>query len=109
MGRKTGSRNVRSRLKTLVRKIPTGFVTKNTISRKNRIWNQPFAVISEFLRAQECVNKVNRGQHTHREHNHGFQAHLSFSSLHAIAEVYVTDGQDEECDRYCHPKKVLHI
>ena len=66
---------VRWRLNTRVRKMPTGFVTKNTHARNRKIWNQPFAVISEFLRAQERVDQINRRQHTHRQHNHGFQAH----------------------------------
>src|SRR4030095_838310 len=45
MGPSTGSRKVRSRLKTCVRKIPIGLVTASMSARKNRICSQPFTVI----------------------------------------------------------------
>jgi hypothetical protein len=36
--------------------------------------------------------------------------HAPYSdSLHSIAEVYVANRQDKECDRDCYPKKVLHV
>src|SRR5260370_26488148 len=76
IGRKTGSIKVRSRLNTRVMKIPTGFVTSRTSAKNRKIWNHPFAVISEFLRTQQCVDQVHRSQHADHEYDHRFQAHI---------------------------------
>src|SRR6267143_5182631 len=76
IGRNTGSIKVRSRLNTRVMKIPTGFVTSRTSAKNRKIWNHPFAVISEFLRTQECVDQVHRSQDADHEHDPRFQAHI---------------------------------
>jgi hypothetical protein len=34
---------------------------------------------------------------------------MKFLLLHAIAELYVGNGQREESDRYSDPKNVLHL
>src|SRR5258708_2852887 len=76
MGRSTGSMKVFSRLNTRVMKIPSGFVTAKISVRKTKICNQPLMVISEFLRTQQCVQQIHRGQHTDGEHDRRFQAHI---------------------------------
>jgi hypothetical protein len=43
-------------------KSPSGFVAARTRAKKNRICSQPFAVMSELLRAQERVSEVDEQQ-----------------------------------------------
>src|SRR5262249_5788539 len=69
--------NVFSRLNTRAMKTPRGLVTRNTSTRKNKIWNHPLIVMSEFLRAQQRIDEVNRRQHTDREHDHRFRTHIN--------------------------------
>src|SRR5215469_950269 len=68
--------NVFSRLNTRAMKTPIGLVTTNTSTRKNRICSHPLIVMSELLRAQQCVDEVNRCQHTDCEHDHRFHVHF---------------------------------
>src|SRR5512146_3543198 len=75
MGRNTGSINVFSRLNTRAMWMPMGFVTRNTSARNKKIWNQPFAVMSKLLRAQQCVHQVHSGQNADGQHDHRFQVH----------------------------------
>ena len=71
-GRMTGSRNVRSREKTLAMNIPMGLATRMTTTKYNRICNQPFSVISEFLRPQQCVDQVDHQKEADGQHDECF-------------------------------------
>src|SRR5579862_3376360 len=68
-GRSTGSRKVRSPANTRAMKIPSGLVTAKIRARKTKICSQPLMVISEFLRAQQRVEQVNRGHRADDEHD----------------------------------------
>src|SRR5208283_3078347 len=68
IGRSTGSKNVRSRLKIRVRNTPMGLVTARIRARNTTIWNHPLAVMSELLRSQQCVEEVNHHQRTNDNH-----------------------------------------
>src|ERR1035438_7148948 len=76
MGRRTGSIKVRSRLNTVAMKTPSGLVTARTRRKKTAICSHPLAVISEFLRSQECVHQIDAHQNTDGEHDYRFQTHV---------------------------------
>src|SRR4029077_16025575 len=109
MGRSTGSRNVRSRANTRVMKTPSGLVTANISPRNTTICNQPFRVISEFLRTQQRVEQVHGHQRADDEHDERLYVHNLPSSillLHSIAEPHVRNRRGEEYDRDSDPKNV---
>src|SRR5712691_4358917 len=62
-GRNAGSRNVFSPAKTRVMKTPSGLVTARTTNKKTPIWNQPFAVMSEFLRPEQRRQQIPKQKH----------------------------------------------
>src|SRR5450432_642428 len=108
MGRSTGSRKVRSRANTRAMNTPSGLVTARISARNTRICSQPLRVISEFLRAKQRVEQIDRGRGADDEHNERLcvQEILLF---HAVAEMYVSDRCGEKCDRDDRPKNVLHM
>src|SRR6476646_110139 len=75
-GRNTGSRKVRSRLKTFAMKIPSGLVIASTRRKKTAIWSHPFNVISKLLRTQKRVQEINAGCDAHDKHDQRFEGHV---------------------------------
>src|SRR5579875_1977405 len=106
-GRITGSRKVRSRLKTRVMKMPMGLVSRRTKARKTAIWNHPFAVMSELLRAQQGVEEIDHHQGADSQKDDGLGRHR-FSLLEAVAEGHVAQRQREESNRDGDKQQVLH-
>ena len=96
-----------SRLNTRVMKTPSGFVTAKISARKTRICNQPLAVISELLRAQQRVEQVHGDQRADDEHDERLNVHRILL-LHAIAEMHVRDGRSEKRDGDGDPNNILH-
>jgi hypothetical protein len=88
-------------------KTPSGLVTARVSPRNTTIYSQPFRVISEFLRAQQRVEQVHRGDSADDEHDHGLGVHKVLL-LHAIAEIHIADRSCKECDGDGYPKNVLH-
>src|SRR5262249_3105824 len=74
-GRNTGSRKVFSLLNTRAMKMPSGFVTRKTSNRKNKICNQPFGVISKFLSTKHRERQIRKQQRAQRQHRHVLQTH----------------------------------
>src|SRR5208337_261791 len=77
IGRSTGSINVRSRLKTCVRKTPMGLVTARIRPRNTMIWNHPLAVMSELLRSQQRVEEIDHHQRANDQHDCCLDVHKS--------------------------------
>src|SRR5579863_7911583 len=111
MGRRTGSRKVRSRLKTRAMKTPRGLVTAKIRPRNATTWSQPLRVISEFLRAQQGVEQIHGGQCADDEHDERLSVHEILpvhSLLHAVAKMYVSDGNYKERNSNACPESILH-
>src|SRR5262245_66136933 len=80
MGRHTGSSHVRSRLKTRVRKRPIGAVNARMTARNTAICSQPLDVMSELLRAQQCVCQIHEQSDRHEKTDRIIQSHGAYSS-----------------------------
>jgi hypothetical protein len=52
--------------------------------------------MSELFRAQQGVKKICHGENGDGKHNDGLERHFC-ASLDTIAELHVTDREQEEC------------
>jgi hypothetical protein len=65
------------------------------------------SVISEFLRPQQSVEKIDAHQYADDEHDHRLNVH-DLSSLHPVAEAHVPQRQREEHNRKNDEQCILH-
>src|SRR5208282_1217043 len=86
IGRNTGSRNVRSRLKTFAMNTPSGLVIARIRARNTKIWIQPLVVISEFLRSQQGIQQVDHQPGAYQQHDDRFSIHDGFASGDLFSE-----------------------
>src|SRR5262249_19641561 len=58
---------------------PAGLATASTAAKNKKICNQPFIVMSEFLRTQERVQQIDHQQKADEQNENVFKVHWPFS------------------------------
>src|ERR1019366_10821569 len=86
IGRSTGSRNVFSRLNTRVMNAPSGLVSANTTTRKNKIWSQPFVVM---VRTSPDAASRTRDRQASLRNPPVKQSYRAFPLPQSVTEFYV--------------------
>jgi hypothetical protein len=87
---------------------PSGLVIARITARNTKICIQPLVVISEFLRSQQRIKQVDHQTCAYDQHNDRFSVHIDLSSANSIAELHITQRQQEERYRDHNKDQVLH-